>query len=371
MGRRATGGAALGLAAVATALATAATGPGPFPGNRAGAGTSDPARRLFSLADDRITEASGLAASRRQPGVLYTHNDSGDVGRFFAVGPDGRTRATFQLAGVRAVDWEDLALAPDARGVASVWLADIGDNRAQRPAVTVYRVDEPEVARGDATLPADAYRLRYPDGAHDAEALLVAPGGRLVVATKTYTGSSAVYATPDPPGPGREQLLRRVADLRFALTGSSGGPSVVGQLAVTGGDLSADGSQVVLRTYTDAYLWPVPAADVTAAFAGPPRRVALPPQRLGEAVTFSPDGSALLVTSEGVGAAVYAVPLSAPAPSTAAPRTPPSSSAASAAAVPVVERGRGADRRWPLRVALLVALASAGGLVALAWRRLR
>src|SRR6185369_14434409 len=128
---------------------------------------TEPAHAAFRWRDDRIAESSGLAAATREPAVWFTHNDSGDVARVFAVGADGRTLATYRLAGAEAIDWEDMAAAPAADGTPTLWLADIGDNDARRDSVTVYAAPEPLVRRGgdgtERTLPATAYRLRYPD----------------------------------------------------------------------------------------------------------------------------------------------------------------------------------------------------------------
>ena len=56
---------------------------------------------------DAITELSGLAASRTRDGVFYTHNDSGDGARFFAIDRTGALLATYTLEGVDANDIED------------------------------------------------------------------------------------------------------------------------------------------------------------------------------------------------------------------------------------------------------------------------
>ena len=238
---------------------------------------------LFRFDDARITEASGLAVACPS-GLVLTHNDSGDPARFFAVDRQGRTVATYRLQGADAVDWEDMARDGDR-----LYLADIGDNTRSRDHVDVYETAVPN-GSGPTALPATRHRLRYPDGAHDAEALLVRDG-RIFVVVKS--GDGAVYAAPDSG----EGTMRKVATSGLTL--------------VTGGDVSPDGRHLVLRTYGDAFVWDVDGS-VGAAFDASPRRVDLPSERQGEAVAYDCDGHRLLVTSEGLHEAVYAVPLGSP-----------------------------------------------------------
>ena len=287
---------------------------------------------LFTFADPEVDESSGMAASSVTDDWFFTHNDSGDVARFFVVDRSGVTLATHTLPGVDAVDWEDMARGPDEQGRPSLWFGDIGDNDATRPAVTVYRVPEPDVdpsAPGSEipTPPPARFELVYEDGPHDAETLLVHPTtGRLYVVTKSFFGLSVVYAAPHPLSAGAANRLERVAEVELQPTGSPGGPPQLGsiaQVAVTGGAVAPGGDRVVLRTYTDAHEWAVPGSDVAAALgAGPPPSVTpLPETEQGEAVTYSRDGTALLTTAEGSGAPVHVVPSALPevtSPDTAA-----------------------------------------------------
>lgn len=272
----------------------------------------------FTFADPRITESSGLAGSSTSD-ILFTHNDSGDRARFFAVDAQGRTVTVYTLPGVQARDWEDMARGPDEQGRSSLWLGDIGDNNALRDGgILVHRVREPEpTTRPNVTTePPTSFRLRYPDGPGDAEALLVHPRtGRLYVVSKPLAGPANVYAAParlDPGGPNR---LALVASVAFASTGTAGGPGIGGlaQLLVTAGDIAPDGSRVALRTYTDLYEWTIEGDDVAGAFAGTPVVTPLPPTRQGEGLTYRSDGSAVLVSSEGERAPVHRLARSAAA----------------------------------------------------------
>jgi hypothetical protein len=271
----------------------------------------------FRLSDPQLAEVSGLAIGHRSPSVLYVQNDSGDSARFFALDARaGTVRAVCAVPGARNVDWEDLATGPDRTGHWSVWLADIGDNGAARPEVRIYRVSEPIISAGTGTAgrldtgPPDVWRLRYPDGPHDAESLVADPvGRRLYVITKALLGHSEVFEVPPDPDPARIQPMTRVGTIDFRLTGTPGGPSPVGQLTATGAGMSPDGSLLAVRTYTDAYLWPVTGGQLAAALRRPPVRIPLPAQPQGEGIAVTAD--ALLLDSEGTGTPVYSVPLPA------------------------------------------------------------
>jgi hypothetical protein len=272
---------------------------------------------LCTISDRRISESSGLVAAGDS---LYTVNDGGDRLRVFVLDSGCRVRRVIEHP-INPYDVEDLARSGDG----TLWLADIGDNDAARHTVAVELLTE----SGDATL----FRFSYPDGPHDAEALLLDRRGRPYLVTKEPLGAR-VYTPARTPVPDRPTPLRSVGTLSFRPTGTAGGPvGAASQVLVTGGAVAADGTRVVLRTYTDAYLWRVPDGDVAAALrSGRPHRIPLPAATQGEAVTFSADGHSLLTSSEGLPAPVHVVPLDGadlPAPSsgTRSPATPTTGSA--------------------------------------------
>ena len=281
------------------------------------------------LADPRIVESSGLALSRRHPGVVWTHNDSGDQARLFAVGSDGRTRAVLTLAGVEARDWEAVAAGRDDRGRPALFAGDIGDNNGVWPEVAVYRVTEPAVLR-DATVPAVRYRLRYADGPHDAEALLIDPrSNRLYVATKAQIGGG-LYQAPSHLDPTGINVLHHIARV----------PPVV-----TDGAFLPSGRGFVLRDYQQAHV-----------YTGPGRRVGsfdLPLQFQGESLTVSSDGRSLLVGSEGPGSELWRVPL----PASILPRVTPTTRAPADGGSPTIAGApAAAGWRWGVTPVLAVAV---------------
>jgi hypothetical protein len=292
--------ASLAVGAGAARPARAATPP--LAANRAQAGPE--ARVACEVSDPRITEASGLAVSRRHPGITYVHNDSGDGARVFAVGPDGRTRATFIVAGAENRDWEGMALGRDGAGRPALFLADIGDNLGGKwPFVTVYRIPEPTEVRSQ-TLRATAFRFKYRDGPRNAESVLIDPRtNRLYVVSKLFGG--AMYAAPGRLRTSGFNVLRKVG----------GAPPIATDAA-----FAPDGRTFVIRTYTDAHVY--------AMTGGRPGRqldvVPLPDQDQGESIAYGLDGTSLLAGSEGTDEPIWRVPLPAtarPSPS-AGPRSP-------------------------------------------------
>lgn len=262
------------------------------------------ARLLCSITDPRITESSGLAAAGQS---IYTLNDGGDALVVYVLDRSCRVRQVISDP-TDPYDVEDLARTPDG----TLWLCDTGDNDEKRGTVAV------ETLRPGRR--AQLFRFRYPDGPHDAEALLLDRRHQPFIVTKNPLGASGVYAPATTMRAGVTTVLRRVTDLQFTPTGTAGGAvGFVSQLLVTGGAVSADGRQIALRTYTDLYLWDAPDGDIaTALRSGHPRRVPLPATRQGEAVTF--DGDALLTSTEGSPAPVHElVPTQRVRPSTAAP----------------------------------------------------
>lgn len=221
--------------------------------------------------------------------MVWVHNDSGDEPRLYAVDDTGKTISTLRLGNARAVDWEDMAVAGEF-----LFAADIGDNRERRDSVQIYRVAEPD-GGADTTARAERMDLRYPDGAHDAEALLVHPRtGEIGVITKSDDDASLYVAAAFTPG---SAALRRAADVPVALA--------------TGAAVAPDGNSVVVRDYTGAFLFDLDGDDLASAFDEPPRRIEMPFAVQAEAITFSADGQALLTTHEGAGATVHRVDLAA------------------------------------------------------------
>ncbi|MEI7625213.1 MAG: hypothetical protein WCK06_03610 [Actinomycetota bacterium] len=252
-------------------------------------------KRLGEINYQEATELSGLAVSSSQPGLLWTHNDSGDRARVIAVRTDGSFVGSFDIPGAESLDAEDIAIGPGPDGGSLLYLADIGDNDSERSTVVIWRVAEPTIASAadQVTPPPTRIELRYPDGPHNAETLLVDPrSGDLAVVTKSLDGRSSVYVVRSSDlAEGAIATMERVAriDLGF------------GELA-TGGDVSGSGSVIVVRTYGSVFAWKRKAREsIAAAMRRPPCRgvVKLGGEGQGEAIALTGDGLGFYTVAEG------------------------------------------------------------------------
>ncbi len=272
-----------------------------------------PGAEVFRFQDPRINESSGVATASYRDDLLFTHNDSGDVARFFAVDFTGATVATYTVPLAGAVDWEDMARGPHQDGTPgqSLYFADIGNNLRDRGVLTIYEVDEPVVGVSPSTLALrGGMQFRYPDTRHDAEALLVHPTtGQMLVVAKELHGLSNVYALTA----GRAIRVATVNMLGLMTLGPSalfgppisGIPSPLPGTQITGGAIGPAGDRIVLRTYLEAFEWRLSGSDYARAFAAPPVKIPVPAVLQGEAATYTNAGTAFLTTTEGVGGPVH------------------------------------------------------------------
>jgi hypothetical protein len=277
------------------------------------------------LANPKIDEASGLAASRRADGVLWTHNDSGGDPALYAIGTDGRFLGSVWLAGADNIDWEDMA-SFTLGGRAYLLVADVGDNSGKRKNCSFYVIEEPDHAQlspsKEFVAPvAWSVAVAYPDGPHDCEAVAVDPGtagdgsdGRVYLLTKREKPSRLFSVPLRPAAPDAGEVAPQIA-FELGNVGLLPQPSSVQSLLPvptgryrgqpTGMDFSPDGRMAVVLTYGDVLLYARHEGEswFAALVRGP---VVLPPHKLGqaEAVCFSRDGKQIFVTVEGRGAAL-------------------------------------------------------------------
>lgn len=210
---------------------------------------------LGTFQDTTLTEASAAAASRAQPGVIWTLNDSGNPPWLYAVDTAGHSLGTFRVTGAHNFDWESLTLSPCPGGSCLI-IGDTGDNPETRPSVMLYRVLEPDVkaaAHGVlvATAPAESLSVRYADGSHDVEAIYADAAGDVYFVTKGRSHGIWLYRIPASAwSAGGATVPVRLDSLPIQ-------PDIsIGQW-VDDAALSPDGRRVAVRTYSAVFFFAV------------------------------------------------------------------------------------------------------------------
>jgi hypothetical protein len=268
-----------------------------------------PAVQLGTVEPAELDSLSGLAASRKHPGIVFAHNDH-DRPIVFALDLQGHAHARIALSGVSASDLEDLAVGPCASD-SCVYLGDIGDNAVQRSEYGILRFVEPQIpdAPGatDITLQAESFRFRYEDGSHNAESLLVAPSGALYLITKLAPGTGGAVAATGPSTvyrlsasalvSGTVALATKVTNLTLPKNG---------ERALSAAAAHPCGLGFLVRTYDRVYEYLVPnGADFEAAFSAMPVTLAAPDEPQSEGIDYASDGRGFITSGEGAHAPIF------------------------------------------------------------------
>lgn len=242
------------------------------------------------MTDSDLTEASGLAPSQRNPGYLWTEEDSGNPNQIQLLRRDGSVAARYTIEGATNRDWEDIVVGPGPKpGESYIYLADIGDNRLRYPEKIIYRFPEPSIT-GQA-LPytglvaqAEAIRLTLPDGPQNAEAMLLDPSTRdLFILSKS--DHSKLYQAPYP------QSLTQTTPMTCLLA--------IPFEKVTSAGISPDNRGILIRTYSQLFYYPRRTGEsIPDALKRTPQRLPLANEPQGEAVGWAIDGSGYYTTSE-------------------------------------------------------------------------
>jgi hypothetical protein len=293
--------------------------------------------RFVATAETReVPESSGVVASRRNPGIYWTHNDSGPypprVWAFRLAAADrdrkiARHMGWVELPGSRPVDWEDIAWGPGDR----IYLLDGGDNPpCDRTDKRILRFVEPAIAADGPPVtmrvPFEQLRFEYPAADRpdrpaqadaerfDAEALFVDPASEdLYVVTKRRTNNVPAARVYRLPAKRIQWNARAVHVIEFVTELTAAIP-----LMPTGADVDPDGRRVVIRDYLAAYVFTAPAGEpLKRAFEARPQVVSLFGEVLGEGIAFSLDGRELITTCEvgskaAKGFPIYVTPVPAP-----------------------------------------------------------
>ena len=255
-----------------------------------------PPRYTGKLENKDIDEASGLIASRSHQNLFWTHNDSGDISRIFAITQSGEHVAELRIKNAFFRDLEDIATSHAGREKKTyLYLADIGDNHKIRSTVSIYRLLEPAMVAGKKRVlkvSAEKMTYKYEDGPQNAETLLIEQkSGDLLVVSKSKKGESKVYSLGAFKANGFKtaKIIGNLPQLSYA----------------TGGDISPDGRLVVIKNLEKALLWQKRAEE--SVIDSLKRKACLAPiakEYQGEAIAFALDSKGYFTVSEGVGSPI-------------------------------------------------------------------
>lgn len=234
----------------------------------------------------QVDEASGIVDSRSMPGALWVQQDGGNPAELALLGHNGRIRGKLAIPNSTNRDWEDMAIGPGPQAnVNYLYIGEIGDNNAQYGEYTIYRLPEPKNLT-DAVGPVERINFKYPDGARDAETLLIDPQTRdLYIVSKRET-KVHLYRLAYPQSTSGSMTAELLGELPYTF--------------VTGGAFSPDGSEIVLRTYTNIFHWNRKSgqsvADAMQLTASQDLPYRIEPQ--GEAICFDQGNKGYFTLSE-------------------------------------------------------------------------
>ena len=267
---------------------------------------------MASVTDSRLEEVSGLVASRKNPGMLWVHNDSGNPPALYLLDSQAVVRAVY-MVGEAQRDWEDLTIGPGpVEGETYLYMGDIGDNFTFHSWNYIYRFPEPTwagailadsgtvTALPDTIRQVDTLAFVYPDEQRDAETLLLDPTDTTLYLLSKEMSSINLYSLPYPQRTDSIAIAQHLLELPFD------GENLLDRLVA--GDISADGKELLLKTYARVFYRARTSLDLAFAdwITQPADTLPYTAEPQGEAVGFAADGSGYYTLSErGIGSELY------------------------------------------------------------------
>ncbi len=249
---------------------------------------------LGSLENGMLAEASGLAMSAQDHNLLWSHNDSGDMNRLFLFDKQGNHKGVFRVLGSGNRDWEDMACgAGPEQDQHYLYVADIGDNQRRWSEVYLYRLPEPDVNQADPEAQwvdvqaedVDRFPVKYPDGARDAETLLLDPWSLDLYVVSKSDFPARIYRLAYPYEHQEERTFELYGTIPVTL--------------LTGGDISPDGKTIVMKTKERIWKWTREEGEsLRDALMREPIRIPYLPEPQGEAIAFDLVGLSFYTLSE-------------------------------------------------------------------------
>ncbi len=252
-----------------------------------------------------LNEISGIALSSQQNAFAYVHNDSGDRSRFYAIDSNARLVTTVSFQGAEnngnVRDCEDIAVGKGSKGGQRyVYVGDIGNNFGLRPYVCVYSIAEADIQTHtpEITVASTPVFLRYPDAPRDAETLMIDNIDRLLYIVSKREDSVQVYTCKLGWNKNDTLVLEKRSTLFF--------PGSRPQKWIVSGDISWDGTKVILKSLSKVYYWERAAGEaVWQTLSRTPIELPYKKEPQGEAICFDEKGTGYFTVSEGKNQPVY------------------------------------------------------------------
>lgn len=238
-----------------------------------------------NIVNAQINEASGLAVSINRPNLIWTHNDSGDQARIFLINENAESIAEYHLKGVKNRDWEDIATGPGPKvGKPYIYVGEIGDNRAIYDTKIIYRFEEPSASSASEISNFEKIEYVYPDGKRDAESLFVDPHNNDIYILSKREDNIGIYVATYPQSTTEIITLQKLGVIPYRLTVAA--------------DITADGEEILLKTYNDIYYWKRNNRSISETLSSVPTTVTYKVEPQGESIAWKKDGSGFFTLSE-------------------------------------------------------------------------
>jgi hypothetical protein len=245
-------------------------------------------KQLSELTDPRLKEPSGLAASAMNPGLLWTHNDSGNKPEVFLIDEGLNIMLTCRLKGVLNRDWEDITVGPGPKkGKNYVYVGDIGDNLGIFSLKYLYRFEEPVLKQGQTEITItdfDTIVFKLEDGARDTEALLINPVNQNLYVVSKRGAPASVYELSTTNNANDTLVARKITSLPYS--------------GIVAGCFSADGKELLLKNYQHVFYWKIINGGLKKSLEQNPSSLPYSEEPQGEAITFERNGSGYYTLSE-------------------------------------------------------------------------
>jgi hypothetical protein len=241
------------------------------------------------LENKDLTEASGLAASRQNKGLFWSHNDSKDANRLFLFDEKGKDKGTFYLENAQNRDWEDIEMVT-IKNTPYIYIADIGDNDGKHEKKYIYRIKEPKITASqkpiiDTLRGTETFVISYPDANRNAESLMIDQQTFDLYIVSKFEANVVVYQVPYPQSTTKINVAKPILTLPFTFA--------------TAGTISLDNQEILIKNSETVFYWKRKKNEsIAAALKRPSIILPYKKEPQGEAIAFAADGSGYYTVSE-------------------------------------------------------------------------